>query len=98
MFGLSSLLDHPFVDFSLVGGGELHLPCGSIPTALEERPDTMAQGPTRLITTIHVSTPAKTFSWVVEHSAEEVQARLREGVRKLNQEGSGPEPLPFRSS
>lgn len=93
MFGLSALLDHPFVEFRLVGGGKLHLPCGSIPTALEEHPRAGSEG---FITTIHMSTPAQTFSWTVEHAAEEVQALLRGGVQKLNKEGCGPEPLPFR--
>jgi|ETNvirenome_6_85_1030632.scaffolds.fasta_scaffold02354_3 hypothetical protein len=88
MFGATALLDHPFMKFERGEGGILHLPCGTIPTALEENEVGMV--------TILISSPGgEPLRWRVAHTAEEVQQIFRDGVMRLNREAEGPEVIPF---
>lgn len=98
MFGHSPLMDHPFIAFKKWGGGTIHLPCGTIPTALEEKTHMQEDGSSKYETRIIVAVPSQAISWAVAHSAAEVQEMLRVGLMKLNQEAPGPKPLPFRPS
>jgi len=97
MFGVSALLDHPFMEFEMPSGEKLFLPCGTIPTALTERSKVTFEG-VQVVTTITVAIPSAHLSWEVLHPAAEVQETMRAGLMKLNQEAPGPEPLPFRKS
>ena len=98
MFGTSCLMDHAFVIFDMPDGGSLHIPCGTIPTCLVEKQKMMEEGDTAYETAITVAVPSQVLTWTVAHSADEVQALLREGLMKLNQEAPGPAPLPFQPS
>jgi len=78
-FGALGPLDHPYMTFPLPrDGGTLHLPCGTLATALEEGKDGTN-------TTIVVGIPGCEFArWTVAMSAVEVQATFREGALRLN--------------
>lgn len=88
-FGDHTLLDHPFIRFHRAGGGFLHLPCGTIPTALEEEED----GTTKIV----IMTPGLFHAWHVTETPGEVQARCAIGARRLSCVPDGPEVIPFPS-
>jgi len=83
MFGVEAVLKHPFMAFPLEGGGTLHLPCGSVSTALVENEEGNC--------TIIMGLPSTHFGWNVSSSAEQVQEILREGMARL-QGGDPPDP------
>jgi hypothetical protein len=98
MFGSSILMDHPYIEFDTPKGNKLHLPCGTIATALEEESFMQEDTSSKYVTTIIIAVPSQCLSWKVSHRATEVQEMLRAGLMKLNRESEGPAPLPFRPS
>jgi len=91
-FGSMIIWDHPFMVFPMSQDRLLHLPCGSIPTALTED-----RGQDQTTTTIQIGVPgAPPMSWEVMLTAEETQAIFRDGTVKLNRAPDGPAALPFK--
>jgi hypothetical protein len=87
-FGFLNLFDHPFLRFPLVGGKTLQLPCGTVPTALEEDEDS---GSTRVL----LMTSGGVMEWKVALGAEDIQAIFAAGSALLNRVTDGPAPIPF---
>ena len=86
-FGLSIVFDHDFITLPLLhkpvgveGPVVLHLPCGSVPTALMEYTH---QG--ERVTEITMLVPGcEALTWTLALSALDVQKIFREGSHKIN--------------
>ena len=81
VFGALVVWDHPFVVLPVEGGGSLHLPCGTVPTMLEEYPKSP-------VTVMYLALGGgKVIERKVLLPATEIQRIFKEGAQKMNRAG-----------
>jgi hypothetical protein len=95
-FGLVDLFDHAFLAFPLAEGGVLHLPCGTVPSALVES-EVQGVVVTKIIIMMAGADP---MIFRANMTSAEVQGVFRDGIHQLNrvrEEDLG-EVKPFKPS
>jgi len=92
-FGFLNIFDHDFMVFPQKAGGILHLPCGTVPTALVEFPGDRTD-------VVITGSAGKPMVFGIALTAIEVQAVFSQGSQKLNRtDAEGPtEVIPFPPS
>ena len=92
-FGFLNIFDHDFMAFPQKSGGVLHLPCGTVPTALIEFPGDRTD-------IVVMGAAGEPMVFGIALTALEVQAVFAKGSQQLNgTDTDGPtEVIPFPPS